>query len=51
MKDLLRASTFILGMLLLVGTKTSEQMLFHSKEGLQFEQREAKIELRRLILV
>ncbi len=30
MKDLLRASTFMLGMLCLVGTKTSERMLFHS---------------------
>ncbi len=30
MKDLLRASTFLLAMLRLVGTKTSERMLFHS---------------------
>ncbi len=30
MKDLLRASTFMLGMLRLIGTKTSEQILFHS---------------------
>ncbi len=30
MKDLLRASTFMLPMLRLVGTKTSERMLIHS---------------------
>ncbi len=30
MKDLLRASTFMLPVLRLVGTKTSERMLFHS---------------------
>ncbi len=30
MKHLLRASTFMLTMLRLVGTKTSERMLFHS---------------------
>ncbi len=49
MKDLLRSSTLILGVLHLVGTKTNERMLFHSCEGLQFEKREAKIELRRNI--
>ncbi len=36
-------------MLRLVGTKTSERILFHSWEGLQFKRREAKIELRRSI--
>ncbi len=30
MKDLLKVSTFMLAMLRLVGTKTSERMLFHS---------------------
>ncbi len=30
MKDLLRASTFMLPVLRFVGTKTSERMLFHS---------------------
>ncbi len=30
MKDILRASTFMLPVLRLVGTKTSERMLFHS---------------------
>ncbi len=30
MKDLLRASLHILGILRLVGTKTSDWMLFHS---------------------
>ncbi len=42
MKDLLRASTFMLGMLRLVGTKTCERMLFHSRAGLQFDRREVK---------